>query len=110
MKLLARRTSFTNRAVWGHFPASCPGIRLPAWQRYVEALILLVLSSDSYARTFWYLELYLEAEVGNPDQLGHLTFTKFLKRLFVRRQSTFRAEIARARESLGSRLHPGRVS
>lgn len=95
---------------WGRFPASCPGVRLPTWQRYVEALILLALSSDGYARTFWYRELYLAAEVGNPDRLGHAAFTKFLKGLFVCPQSTFRAEIAEARESLGSRLHPRRGS
>ena len=37
---------------WGRFPASCAGVKLPTWQRYVEALILLTLSSDGYARTF----------------------------------------------------------
>jgi hypothetical protein len=95
---------------WGRFPASCPGVRLPTWQRYVEALILLALSSDGYASTFRYRELYLAAGVGNPDQLGHPAFTKFLKGLFVRPQSTVRAEIAEARESLGSRLHPRRGS
>ncbi|RYP92070.1 hypothetical protein DL770_001800 [Monosporascus sp. CRB-9-2] len=95
---------------WGRFPASCPGVRLPTWQRYVEALILLALSSDGYACTFWYGELCHVAEVENPDRLGHPTFTKFLKGLSVRPQSTFRAEIAEARESLGSRLHPRRGS
>jgi len=95
---------------WGRFPASCPGVRLPTWQRYVEALILLALSSDGYERTFWCRELYLVAKVGNPDRLGHLAFKRFLKGLFVRPQSTFRAEIAEARESLGSRLHPRQVS
>ncbi len=93
---------------WGRFPTSCPGVRLPTWQRYVEALILLTLSSDDYARTFWYCELCLTARIGNPDRLGHPAFTKFLKSLFVSPQTTFRAEIAEARMSLGSMLHPRR--
>lgn len=62
----------------------------------------------AYECTFWYGELCHAAGVGNPDRLGHPAFTKFLKGLFVRPQSTFRAEIAEAKESLGSRLHPRR--
>jgi len=93
---------------WGRFPTSCPGVRVPTWQRYVEALILLTLSSDGYARTFWYGELCLTARVGNPDRLGHPAFTKFLKGLFFRPQTTFKAEIAEARKSLDSRLYPRR--
>lgn len=92
-----------------HFLASCEGVRLPTWQRYVEALILLMLSSDGYAHTFWCRELYYAVEFGNPDRLGHPAFTRFLKGLFSRPQSSYKTEIAVAMESLGSRLHPRRA-
>ena len=96
---------------WGRFPASCPGVRLPTWQRYVEALILLSFSSDDYASSFWNSELYFATKVGSPDQLGHPAFTrylKFLKRPFYGSKGRLQAEIAKTKEALGPRLRPPR--
>lgn len=92
--------------VFGPSSAYSQGIRLPTWQRYVEALILLALSSssDGYAYRFWFRELLQVADLGDPDQLGHPAFTKFVKGLTLGPQTTVGAEIAEARKSLGSRL------
>ena len=63
----------------GRFPDSISGVRVPTWQRYVEALILLTLSSDGPDGLCGYLhkELSYMASYGDPHRFCHPAFTRF---------------------------------
>lgn len=90
----------------GRFPDSISGVRVPTWQRYVEALILLALSSEGPDGLCSYLlkELSYMARYGDPHRFCHPAFTRFL--LDRRRPpTTLGAVIAEALEVLGPRLH-----
>ncbi|KAH8699363.1 hypothetical protein GQ44DRAFT_718204 [Phaeosphaeriaceae sp. PMI808] len=96
----------TSPEEWGRFPASCPGVRLPTLQRYIEALVLLFLSSDGHLYSYWSDVLGAVTEVSIPDRFSHPAFTKLLKGLYGGSDRPSRLYIAEARESLRSRLHP----
>lgn len=71
---------------WGRFPTLKTPVRIPTWQRYVEALILNILTSEQLASSLpsfsflgWKGELsYLLGE-GHRHKLGHPAFTQMRK-------------------------------
>ena len=98
----------------GRYPDTISGVRVPTWERYVEALILLALSSKGPDGLCSCLlkELGYMARYGDPHRLCHPAFTRFLLGM-IRPPTTFRAVIAEALEVLGPRLHnprPGLTS
>lgn len=98
----------------GRFPDTISGVRVPTWQRYVEALILLALSSrtDNGMCSYLVKELAYIIQYGDLQRLCHPAFTRFV--LGIRHHTRpFRAVIAEALENLGPRLHiprPGLTS
>lgn len=90
----------------GRYSDTISSVRVPTWERYVEALILLALSSkDSDGLCSCLLkELEYMARYDDPHRLCHSAFTRFLLSM-IRPQTTFRAIISEALKVLDSRLH-----
>lgn len=96
---------------WGRFPESSPGTRIPTLHRYIEALILLMLSSErnSFSRNAWLSELTYVADLVNLDRLGHPAFKQFVTGL-ITMDNPLRVTVAEALESLHLRLHRSPMS
>lgn len=90
---------------WGRFADADTVVRIPTWQRYVEALILNSLSCQRQLgwRGGWASELALVRDRGGPHHLCHPDFKMFFPDK-LQKPRPYRDVLAEAMKILGPRL------
>ncbi|KAH8807926.1 hypothetical protein F5884DRAFT_857487 [Xylogone sp. PMI_703] len=90
----------------GRLPQTISGVRVPTLHCYFEAMVLLALrNSPSFASYSWITEPGFVVRLINKNNLTHPAF-KEIYDWTIEGGMTYRTMIRRARESLGSRIHP----